>query len=628
MAGRKTINQETFICSICLNLLKDPVTIPCGHNYCMICINTHWNEEVIKENFSCPQCRHNLTDRPVLVKNTMLAALVEEYEHEDHDVITAEAERSDKQKQLEDFRQKIVPRIEYKKEDMVGLQNQINYTNQSVDRAVKYIDQSMKELSGLIVKRMNEVKQQIRSKQEAEENLIKELLGKVEQDLVELKKDEAELTALSDSEDQLQLIDKFASLSVSPDPDRLEDRELSFADMITPVKNELKEKLIEPEEQPTQSPFPSTSFSNMLVTSHWTQGQHTEIYAYSLNTQEPDLSRDAQAVAEVHLDSVCLELLKNPATIPCGHSYCMTCINAHWDREAAKQNYSCPQCRQSFSQRPVIVKNTMLSLLMEGLKKSAPPAAPESNCSAAQPDVCCDLCSGKKKVKAVKSCLQCLVSYCKEHLQPHYDVGALKKHKLVDPTENLQDNICALHDEVMKMFCRTDQQCICYLCSVDEHKGHDTVTAASERNEKQKQLEKNRQQILQRIQNKEKNMTSLQQEEKKIVSSADAAVESSDRGLAELISLIEKKMTEVKKQIRSQQEAETKKCRHFQDKLQQEVSQLKKQHSELDSLTKIEDHLQFLREFSSISKTSETSESPYTSRPPAFESMVKTALQA
>ncbi|XP_061591678.1 tripartite motif-containing protein 16-like [Cololabis saira] len=306
--------------------------------------------------------------------------------------------------------------------------------------------------------------------------------------------------------------------------------------------------------------------------------------------------------------SICLEVLKDPVTIPCGHSYCMNCIKSYWDGKEQKEITSCPQCRETFTERPVLVKSTMLADLIEQLKKTGLQAAPADHCYAGPEDVACDFCSGRK-LKAVKSCLVCLASYCEQHLQPHHDVAPLKKHKLVDPSRNLQNNICPRHGEVMKMFCRTDQKCICYLCPVEEHKGHDTVSAAAERTERQREMEVSRQQIQQEIQDREKDVKRLQQEVEAINQYADKTVEDSEEIFTELISLLQKRSSDVKQQIRSQQETEVRRVRELEEKLQQEITDLKRRDAEMKQLTDNEDNNQFLHNYSSLSPLSESTHS-------------------
>ncbi|XP_073334412.1 tripartite motif-containing protein 16-like [Pagrus major] len=246
--------------------------------------------------------------------------------------------------------------------------------------------------------------------------------------------------------------------------------------------------------------------------------------------------------------------------------------------------------------------------MAEELKKTGLQAAPADHCYAGPEDVACDFCTGRKR-KALKSCQVCLVSYCEQHLQPHYDVAPLKKHKLVEPSKKLQENICSRHDEVMKMFCRTDQQCICYLCSVEEHKGHDTVSAAAERTERQRELEGSRQNIQQRIQDREEDVKVLQQEVEAINGSADEAVEHSEKIFTELIRLMEKRRSDVKQQVRSQQETEVSRVKELQEKLEQEITELKRKDAELKKLSHTEDHNQFLHNYPSLSALSESTHS-------------------
>uniref|UniRef100_A0A3B5R2H8 Uncharacterized protein n=1 Tax=Xiphophorus maculatus TaxID=8083 RepID=A0A3B5R2H8_XIPMA len=60
--------KEKFCCMICLDLLGDPVILPCGHNYCKNCIERWWNEKEPSDTYSCPACRRSDRSRPNLMK--------------------------------------------------------------------------------------------------------------------------------------------------------------------------------------------------------------------------------------------------------------------------------------------------------------------------------------------------------------------------------------------------------------------------------------------------------------------------------------------------------------------------------------------------------------------------------
>ncbi|NXK26623.1 TRI65 protein, partial [Arenaria interpres] len=69
-------------CSICLELFKVPVTLPCGHNFCKSCISDHWDKQEqvptgAEKDYRCPQCRRGSEQRPFLEKNVTLCSVVE-----------------------------------------------------------------------------------------------------------------------------------------------------------------------------------------------------------------------------------------------------------------------------------------------------------------------------------------------------------------------------------------------------------------------------------------------------------------------------------------------------------------------------------------------------------------------
>ncbi|XP_076127246.1 tripartite motif-containing protein 16-like [Alosa pseudoharengus] len=302
---------------------------------------------------------------------------------------------------------------------------------------------------------------------------------------------------------------------------------------------------------------------------------------------------------------ICLDLLKDPVTIPCGHNYCIGCIKDCWDQEDQKGVYSCPQCRQTFTPRPVLNKNNVFAELVEQFRKTRIQPVVPAPVVCDGGDVECDVCTGRK-LKAVKSCLDCLLSYCETHYKVHNELNPGRKHKMVDATGQLQERVCIQHEKPLEIFCRTDQTCVCFLCMVDEHKGHDTVSASAGRKEKQTHLTETQRKFQQRILEREKELQELRKAVETLKSSAQIELEDSETFFTEMIRSIERRRSEVKELIRAQEKAEVSRAEEHLKQLEQEIAELKRRDAELEQLSHTENPIHFLKTFQSVSNTPET----------------------
>ncbi|XP_043076052.1 tripartite motif-containing protein 65-like isoform X2 [Puntigrus tetrazona] len=267
---------------------------------------------------------------------------------------------------------------------------------------------------------------------------------------------------------------------------------------------------------------------------------------------------------------VCLDLLKNPVTIPCGHSFCMSCITHCWNQEDWKGLYTCPQCRRTFAPRPALCKNVMFAKMVEKLNMTKLQAAVPAG-----------------------------------HFDRREEFRSGKPHKV---TGRLQQTLCPQHHKQLEMYCRTDQKYICYLCAVDEHKHHTTVAALDERTEKQKHLEQTQRDFQQRIQLREKDLQELREVVKTHQCSAQKAVEESERNFNELIIFIERSRSEVTQIIRDREKAAVSRAEERMKKLEQEIGDLKSRNTELEKLLQTDDHIHFLQSVESCSVPPQTTD--------------------
>uniref|UniRef100_A0A8C3AKX1 Uncharacterized protein n=1 Tax=Cyclopterus lumpus TaxID=8103 RepID=A0A8C3AKX1_CYCLU len=194
-AASSPFSEDQFLCSICLDVFSDPVTIPCGHNFCKACITEHW---AIHAHSQCPMCKELFDRRPALQVNTFISEIATQFSQSKAELGATEAA--------------IQQMIQERQLKIAQIKQAVELNKEGADKEtegvlvftamMQSVERGLAELIETIDKKHKTTA----------EGFIKEL----EEEISELMVRRSELEQLSRTDDHLHLLQSFSSLSPVP----------------------------------------------------------------------------------------------------------------------------------------------------------------------------------------------------------------------------------------------------------------------------------------------------------------------------------------------------------------------------------------------------------------------------
>ncbi|KAM9210496.1 F-box/WD repeat-containing protein 10-like isoform 1-T1 [Dugong dugon] len=238
---------------------------------------------------------------------------------------------------------------------------------------------------------------------------------------------------------------------------------------------------------------------------------------------------------------------------------------------------------------------------------AAEPGAPDGEGKGeGEEEILCDFCLGASRVRAVKSCLTCMVNYCEEHLRPHQENSKLHSHQLTEPVPDRDLRTCSAHHCALVAFCCSDQQCICEECSQNEHRGHTTVSLDAARRDKEAELRCTQLDLDRKLKLNEDAIARLQANHKSVLVSVSEVKVVAEEQFGELLAAVRKAQSDVMLFLEEKEQSALSQTNGIKDHLEHRSAQMEKSKQELERVAAISNTALFLEEYCTFKNTEES----------------------
>uniref|UniRef100_A0A8D0A4R8 Uncharacterized protein n=1 Tax=Sander lucioperca TaxID=283035 RepID=A0A8D0A4R8_SANLU len=243
-AASSLLTEDQFLCSICLDVFTDPVTIPCGHNFCKTCITELWDIDLP---YQCPNCREVFNTKPELKVNTFISEMAAQFRQSTQQ----DASSCSSEEQLPGPKEtgaEILHMIQKRRLKIQEIKHSVELSDEDADREISEGVQIFTALKGSVERSQAELIETIQEKQRMTKQPAEGIITELEQEISELQKRSTEVEQLLQSEDHQHLLQSFTFLNTAPptkDWTEVNVRPPSYEGIVRRAVTQLEETLSE-----------------------------------------------------------------------------------------------------------------------------------------------------------------------------------------------------------------------------------------------------------------------------------------------------------------------------------------------------------------------------------------------